>query len=275
MARDPEGLLEVVRVLAPSLVPRAIAWGAVAAASAVFLWMSPQSPLALQRADVLLGHGRALEAARIYDGVAEASPWPALREASLARSAVTWEVELDAPREARLRWERLLWYRPGRSETAELLARIGGLLVEEGQFADAAVRLREAHDLAPQAREAGERLAAAATAADHAKDRRLADALWKRLGKTHPEQVARAELARGTLALHRGETESALGAFRRAEGGTFDPDLAAAAALGATVCLSRLGDVPGALSTLEEADLPPGVAGPRQQALRSRVPAPP
>lgn len=271
MSRDPEGLLELVRLVAPALIPRSFGWGAVAVVAGLVAWASPWSPVSLLRGDVLLGEGRAAEAALVYDRVAEVNPWATVREAALERSASTWLVELDAPREARARLEALLWYRPARGATAELLEQIGHLLQDEGDFAAAAVRFREAHDLAPQAPTAGDRLASAATAAEHGGDRRLADALWRRLGRTHPEQLARAELGRATLALHRGDVQEALASYQRASGGTFDPDLAAAAALGATVCLSRLGDVPAALAALDEVELPAGVVGPRTEALEARI----
>lgn len=271
MHRDPEGLLEVVRVLAPALVPRALGWGAVALLAAGFLWTSPLSPVPLLRADVLLGEGRALSAVAIYDAVAAENPFPSVRATALERAASVWAVELTVPREARARLEQLVWYRPGRTETAEVLADIGRLLQEEGDHAAAAVRFREAHDLAPMHPEAGDRLALAAAAADAAGDRRLADGLWRRLGRTHPEHAARAALGRATVALHEGDVQRALDAYREAEASTFDPDLAATAALGATVCLGRLGDVEGALEVLDEASLPPAVVRPTAEALELRA----
>jgi tetratricopeptide (TPR) repeat protein len=271
MHRDPEGLLELVRVVAPALVPRSVGWGLVALVAAGFLWTSPLSPVPLLRADVLLGQGRALSAARTYDAVAAANPLPAVRARALERAASTWAVELMVPREARLRLEQLVWYRPGRADTAAVLADIGRLLLEEGDPAAAAVRLREAHDLAPMAPEAGERLAAAAAAADTAGDRRLADALWRRLGRTHPEHAARAELGRATVALHEGDVPRALAAYQRVAAGTFDPDLAATAALGETVCRGRLGDVQGALEVLDDSSLPPSVTRPTAEGLEARA----
>jgi tetratricopeptide (TPR) repeat protein len=274
MRRDPEGVLELVRVLAPALVPRTLGYGAVALLVAGLLWTSPLSPVPLLRADVLLGEGRALAAVQVYDAVAAQNPSKELRALALERAASAWTVELMVPREARQRLEQLLWYRPARTDTAALLARIGALLLEEEDYAAAAVRFREAHDLAPMAPEAADRLALAATAADHAGDRRLADALWSRLGRAHPERAAVAELGRASVALHEGQVEQALAAYRRAATSTFDPDLAAAATLGATVCQARLGDVDGALEALDEVDLPRGVTRPRTEALEARQPEP-
>jgi tetratricopeptide (TPR) repeat protein len=159
------GLVTVVRLVAPALVPRSLTYGLVALLGAGFLWSSPLSPIPLPRADVMLGRGDALGAVQLYDTVATRNPLPTVRAAALERAASVWAFELMVPREARERLERLLWYRPSRTDTAALLARIGGLLLEERDYAAAAIRFREAHDLAPMSPEAADRLAAAASAA--------------------------------------------------------------------------------------------------------------
>jgi tetratricopeptide (TPR) repeat protein len=271
MRRDPQGLFAVLHILAPSFLARVAGYGFVGVLLGGFLWASPASPLALVRPDVLLGQGRALEAVATWDAIARTNPLPGLRDLALDRAATTWAVALGEPREARFRLEARLRQERPNPERAVLLARIGELLVLERDPAAAAVRFREAHDLDPGAREAGGRLRRAAEAAGSAGDPALAEKLWRRLGKTHPEHLAASELGRAEVALHRGEIERALAAFRSAQSHTYDPDLLASATLGANVCLERLGDLEEALAELADAELPPDVHARREAGLAARL----
>ncbi|MEQ1505387.1 MAG: hypothetical protein ABMB14_24355, partial [Myxococcota bacterium] len=101
MAAIRRGPLQVVSLLAPSVVPRVLGWGSVAIGVAIFLWTSPVSPCALWRADVMLGHGNPYGATLLYDQIAKTNPLPNVRAAALERSALTWSVELGMPTNAR------------------------------------------------------------------------------------------------------------------------------------------------------------------------------
>lgn len=271
MGRIRRGVLGVVRLVAPGVSGRVLGWGTVAALVGTFFWAHPVSPLALWRADVLLGHGRPAAAAQLYDAVARFNPMPGLRARALERAASTWAVELSTPREARRRLERRLAMPMTPPERAALLERVGQLLLEEGRPADAAVRLRQAHDLAPTDPGATSRLARAARAAAQAGDPSHADQLWRRLGRMHPEWLARAELGRGNLALRQGRVEEALSLYEKAVDHAFDPDVASVARLGAATCLERLGDLQEALAELDEAELPPEVRERRAQRIQDRA----
>jgi tetratricopeptide (TPR) repeat protein len=264
------GVLDLVRVLAPSALPRLWGWSAVVLIAAGAAWTSPVSPVALWRADVMLGQGRPFAAAGIYDAVSRSNPMPGLRAQALERSALTWAVELGLPGEAARRLETRLQQPMSASDRADLLERLGALLVDAGRPADAAVRLREAHDLDPSAPAAGLRLTRSARAALQAGDLALADATWRRLGRLHPELLARAELGRANIALHKNQPEDALALYESAVDHAFDPDVVAVARLGAATCLERLGDLEQALAELDEAELPPDVYSSRSEQLRAR-----
>ncbi|MEQ1567850.1 MAG: tetratricopeptide repeat protein [Myxococcota bacterium] len=264
------GSLQVVKLLAPSMVSRVLGWSALTLGFALFLWTSPASPVALWRADVWLGHGRPYDAALLYDRIAQLNPLPHLRAAALERSALTWSVELGDPHEARDRLEERLHQWMAEPDRADLLQRIGELLLLEGEQLEAARRFREAHDLAPFEPEATERLARAARAAATADDLDLAARLWRRLGQTHPEALSRAELGLANVALSRGDVEGALVAYENAVDHAFDADVASVASLGAATCLERLGNLDLALAQLEEADLPDAVRASRAAQIKAR-----
>jgi tetratricopeptide (TPR) repeat protein len=275
MVRVRRGPLQIIRLLAPTAVPRVLGWGSVALVGAAFLWWSPLSPVALWRADVMLGQGSPLGATEIYDAIAQSNPLPHLRAAALERSALTWSVELGMPQEARVRLEMLLHQNMTEPERADLLDRVGELLVLEGHTIEAARRLREAHDIAPEVPEAAERMMRAARAASAGGDLELAARLWRRLGDAHPEERARSELGLANVALSKGDVEVALQAFEAASefakalamGG---PELSSVASLGSATCLERLGELDEALAELDEADLPEEVIERRAARIRAR-----
>lgn len=218
----------------------------------------------------MLGHGSPLAATEIYDSIANMNPLPNLRAAALERSALTWSVELGMPQEARVRLEQLLHQRMSDKERADLLDRVGELLVLEGHTLDAARRLREAHDIAPDLPEASERLARAARAAATGGDLDLAARLWRRLGEAHPEELARSELGLANVALSMGNVEVALRAFEAATKAATAPEIEGVARLGAATCLERLGALDQALAELDEADLPSEVAERRAAQIQAR-----
>lgn len=270
MARLRRGPLQVVRLLAPSVVPRVVGWGSVAIGLAIFLWTSPVSPVALWRADVLLGHGQPYRAIQVYDAIAHTNPLPSLRAAALERSALTWSVELGAPHEAQDRLEQRLHQRMSDEERATVLDRLGQMLILEGRQLEAARRLREAHDIAKDLPDAPDRMARAARTAAFGGDLELAARLWRRLGTDHPEQRARSELGLANVALSQGDVEEALASYEAAADHAFDPDIRSVASLGAATCLERLGDLDEALAELDEADLPPEVLESRAKQIRAR-----
>ncbi|MEQ1505473.1 MAG: tetratricopeptide repeat protein, partial [Myxococcota bacterium] len=155
-------------------------------------------------------------------------------------------------------------------ERADLLDRVGQLLMLEGEHLDAARRLREAHDIAPEAHGAAERLARAAGSAAMGGDLDLADRMWRRMGQAHPDQLARSELGLANVALARGRVEEALASYEAASNHAFDPDVSSVASLGAATCLERLGDLDEALAELDAADLPPEVHASRAAQIRAR-----
>lgn len=270
MARVRRGPLHVVRLLAPGIVPRVFGWGSVAIVTAAFLWLSPISPVALWRADVLLGHGSPMSAIYIYDSIAHTNPLPNLRTAALERSALTWSVELGMPNEARDRLEQLLLERMSDADRALMLDRVGELLLLEGYTLDAARRLREAHDIAPDLPEAPERMARAARAAATGGDLELAGRIWRRLGDAHPDERARSELGLANVALSAGNIEVALEAFEAASKYATAPELAGVASLGSATCLERLGALDQALAELDDADLPSAVVERRAAQIQAR-----
>lgn len=257
-------------MLAPGVVPRVLGWSSVAIGVALFLWTSPVSPVALWRADVMLGHGSPIEAIGLYDAIAATNPLPWVRAAALERSALTWSVELGQPSEARERLERRLNQHMSSAEQADVLDRVGQLLLLEGQSLDAAVRLREAHDIAKDAPGASDRLARAARAAANGGDLDLSARMWRRMGQDHPEQLARSELGLANVALARGEVEEALASYEAAAKHAVDKNIVSVASLGAATCLERLGDLDQALAELDAADLPPEVHASRAAQIRAR-----
>lgn len=264
------GYRQVVRLLAPSIVPRVIGWSAVAIGFSMFLWTSPASPAALWRADVMLGHGEALEASEVYDAIARSNPLPRVRALALERSALTWSVELGDAHEARLRLEQRLFQNMDDAERADLLDRIGQLLVLEGEQLEASRRFREAHDIAPYLPAGPERLAKAARSAAIAGDLDLSARLWRRMGQTHPEDLGLSELGLANVALSNGDVEGALKYYESASNHAFDSDVASVASLGAATCLERLGNLDEALAELDAADLPDAVHASRAARIKAR-----
>jgi tetratricopeptide (TPR) repeat protein len=269
--RVRRGMLGIVRLVLPGTVGRVLGWSAVMAMFGAFLYGSPASPVALWRADLLLGSGRPYQAVLVYDAVAAYNPMPGIRNEALRRSALTYSVEMDLPREARRRLETLLREPMADSARAIVLERVGNLYQEEGRPLDAARRLREAHDIAPDVVGAPAWLARSARASAAGGDSAGADQSWRRLGRLHPDWQARADLGRADVALGDGRAEGALDLYERAAAGAVDPDIAAVARLGVATCLERLGQLDRALAALDAANLPPKVRERREQSIQERA----
>ena len=265
-----KAMAALVHQAVPHATFRVVGWGVFSGLVVAFLWYHPASPIALWRGDVALGNGHPHTAIVAYDAVGHGHPSPAVRAEALRRAALVWAVELGRPDEARLRYEWLLPLPMDNDERAELLDRLGQLLVDEGRYSDAAQRLREAHDLDPSALEAGDRLVRSARAAAMAGDYPAAERIWRRLEKRHPVLAARARLGRANLRLQRGDAVGALSLYEEAVDSAFDPDVVAVARLGIATCLERLGDLHSALAELDAADLPNDIAEQRASSIRAR-----
>lgn len=270
MMDEEFGTLRIVRHIAPAAVNRMIGRALFAGGFLLFLWGFPASPFALYRADVMLGTGNPTQAVRVYDAIARYNPLASVRGLALERAATALSVELGEPGEARVRLEDRLYMRMSDEARASLLERVGELLVQEGEQLDAARRLRESHDIAPDLREAPGRLDRAARAAAGGGNYELAGRLWRRLGQVHPEHLARSELGLANIALAQGDVLNALQSFQTAADHAFDPDVASVANLGAATCLERLGNLDEALAELDEADLPQAVHDSRAAQIRAR-----
>lgn len=273
MQRDAEGLLAVVGHVAPRFTTRLGLAAVLALSLSALIWGSPASPVALWRGDLLAATGRAQSAVEAYDAVARANPFEVVRLRAMECAGNTLAIELGDERAALDRFHRLVVLERDPRRQAAVLERIGSLEIQLGDDVEGSRRLREAHDLDPTSPDAVRRLARAATVAAHAGDLDGAQKLWRRLARKHPGQQAVAELGLADVALRQGRTQDALTAFVRAGEHTFDPDVAAAAKFGASVCLERLGDLEEALAELDEAELPPHVFEQRVHQVRTRLPS--
>ena len=267
---EAQELLAMAHHEAPRAAVRILGWGSLGAIVLAFLWYHPASPIALWRPDVAMGNRRPHAAAVAYDAVGRSHPNRSVRVEALRRSALVWAIDLGRPEEALARYEQLLQQPMAPTERAPVLAHLGELLADGNQFAEAAQRLREAHDLDPKAIEAPDRLVKSARASNAAGDDDAADLTWRRLADRHPVYAARAHLGRANLRLQRGDAVGALGMYESALNAAFDPAVAAAAQLGIATCLERLGDLESALAQLDEADLPGDIRAQRVSSIRAR-----
>lgn len=236
---------------------------------AAWLWASPASPLALERADALLGGDRPHVAAARYDAIGAAHPDPETRIQALRRSAQVWSVALSEPAQSRRRLERVAELQGDPAARANTLDQVAELLAEERLYASAAATWREAHDLLPRADGAPERLLAAARARASAGDRDGASATYARVVRRHPKLRSEALIGRAELLLADGRVEEALPLFERARR-TSDPALETVARLGGAACLERLGDLDEAIAQIDAADLPEDVRARRTGGMRER-----
>ena len=117
------------------------------------LWVlaviSPASPLAFVRANLLLGMGQTDWALGIYDDVAEQGVTASLRSAALHRSAMLWSIQQRNPDEALRRWEMLAQTSSNLGVRADAWKRVGDLLSEvDGRHRDAAKAYERSADFA-------------------------------------------------------------------------------------------------------------------------------
>lgn len=247
-------------------------WAGVAvllAVGAVVLWASPASPTALSRADALIGQGDAPSAARVYDAIALHSPWRGARTEALYRGALVYARDLGDTDTARTRLH-ILVEQGDSARAAAAWEEIGHLRLDEGQPRAAARAFRNAAEVAPEQSRAGQRLALAARARTEAGDLQSADRLWVEVAAVAPALRGQALLARAEIHLGDGDAEAALGLYEEASRTLHDWDQLTVARLGMVTCLERLGDLEGALATIDVVDLPSDVIEARRAGLRAR-----
>jgi len=247
-------------------------WAGVAVllgVGAAVLWASPASPTALSRGDALLGKGDPSAAARVYDAVALHSPWRSARTEALYRGAVVYARDLGDTETARTRLH-ILVEQGDSGRAAAAWEEIGHLRLDEDQPRAAARAFRNAWEVAPDDSRAGQRLALAARARTDAGDLQSADRLWVEVGGVDVSLRGQALLSRAEIHLADGDAEAALGLYEEATRTLHDWDQLTVARLGMVTCLERLGDLEGALATIDGVDLPPDVIEARRAGLRAR-----
>lgn len=262
----------LLEALFPGVSRRHVALAsALLAALAVALFAAPFSPAALGRADAALGDGDAELAAARYDAVASWSFRNATREEALYRAALVYAVDLHDLKSARARLDRLAAMPLPAVRKAEVEEQLGHVRLADGRPGAAARAFLYAYEAVPQAPQAADRLAAAARAREAAGDDAGADALWQRLGDAIPAARADALIARGELALAKGDTKKALARFEAVSDAEPSGPQRSAARLGVSTCLEHLGDFEGALAEIDASDLPQDVRDRRTDSLRARL----
>lgn len=233
------------------------------------VWLAPVSPAALSRADVALGAGEPVRAAMVYDRVAAWTPIQGVRKRALERGAAVYSAELNDPAAARMRLQSLLEEDLDPRTYAEIQARIGALLLRERRPIRAAKAYQKSVEADPDALDAARRMARAARALGDAGYHHKAMGLWSDLLAEHPPWRGRANLGRAELHLASGEVGAALPLYEDVViHGTADEQ--AAARLGVSVCLEKLGDLDQAIAAIDGAELPEDVRQSRANALMAR-----
>jgi tetratricopeptide (TPR) repeat protein len=234
------------------------------------LWALPGSPVTLWRADGALGRGDAALALRLYDDVGDSGWTRGLRKSALSRSASLLATEHARPDAARSRLDRLLRLERDSFVRASVRERVGHLWLGTRDI-DLAVRsFVGSVDEAPRAERAPERLAIAGRTAMEAGRLDLAEALWDRLAEEYPRYRAVARLGHGRVALLLDDAQAALRWFDEAHAFATSADERAAARLGASTALERLGNLDEAIAELDNGELPSTVRGSRLDSLRTR-----
>lgn len=236
---------------------------------AVVLWMSPMSPVAIGRADALLGQGDAPAAALAYDAVAAHSPWRSARREALYKGALVHALELHDAEGSRKRLRALVRSGDIRRAAGAWQA-IGHLRLAEGRIRAAAQAFENAWAADPGSPMAADRLELCARAHAEAGQTLSAGRVWERVEREYPERAASALLARAELRLGDGDAEEALELYQRAEEAAEDPAVAAVARLGAATCHERMGELGQALAAIDTLDLPEELLEARRQGILAR-----
>lgn len=261
----------LLRVLFPKSSVRVLmAISLVSVLLAVFLY-TPLSPTALWRADQALASGNAALAVTRYDRVAAYNPVASLRQQARLRAATALAVELADPDGARARLDQLIAHETNPLRAADAWQRIGHLhLAGHRGSLLAADAFRRAYERAPNAPNAAYRLIAAARAQCQAGQSQACIATWQQVGEQFPQHQAMAWVHEAEQHLAGGLAERSLALFQAASSVSTDPNLAAAAKLGVTASLERLGNLEGAIAELDSADLSGRAYEARLDAMRYR-----
>ncbi|MCB9679187.1 MAG: tetratricopeptide repeat protein [Alphaproteobacteria bacterium] len=231
------------------------------------LLVTPASPLALGRADAMLGRGMPVDAVAHYEAIAVTSPFDSFKKYALRRAARVYELELDQPADARRVLQQLLQLGVTPGEQSEVREQLAELYLAERDEQAAAHQYRLAYEAN---RERPALLARSAELRAARGEIVRARNLWNQLLSEHPDTWgARANLGLGELALAQGHSAQALRPFQEAAKSD-EEHLAKAARLGLAACYERLGELDGAMAELDQADLPDDVRDRRKSALIER-----
>jgi len=259
------------RTLITALFPRPLAGAVAGLALALGLaFVTPGSPITLWRADASLGSADPAAALALYDDVAAWGWTPSMRRAALRRGAALLSGELARPDHARERLERLVALEPDPIVVAELSERIAHAWNAEHDHEIAVRWFIAAAQFAPSDPRRPDRLVLAGRAATEAGRPEIAEALWERIAQEYPSHRGVARLAQGRSALAVDDPQRALLLFDEAVHAAASPDQVAAARLGVSTALERLGNLDEAIAELDAALLPDPVRGSRLDSLRAR-----
>jgi tetratricopeptide (TPR) repeat protein len=236
---------------------RTSGWVLLLLSSLALLWGSPQSPVALERGDVLFGQGELALAAEHFDSVAQHSPWARLRRSAAMRSAALWSVDLNEPLKAQ---SRLGWVVQDEGAPAEQRAQAASL-VGDLQFAEfddpagAAVSYEQAYAFAKDSQNAGERLADQARALEASGEVEEAHRTWEAVVRNFKGRRAEARINQAALLLGQGQLSQALELYEDAISAAADDTHLYVARLGAAACRDRQQRIEQALAEIESGEL--------------------
>lgn len=253
--------LTVAAIAIPSL-----AGACMACLVAAAVLVTPASPLALGRADAMLGRGMPEAAVANYEAIGAASPFASMRGTAFKRAARVYELELGRPADARLAVKRALALGVSAVEEGQLREQLAELYLSEDNDSAAGKQFKLAYEADPTV---PARLVRAAEVQATAGQHQAAQALWKQVKADAPDLSGRADLGIGELSLSSGRPSAALAPFQRASRSP-DEGVANAARLGLATCYERLGELDGALAAIDQADLPDPVRERRKNALIER-----
>ncbi len=238
----------------------------------VVVGRSPVGPFALDRGDVLYGHGDAQAALRHWGRVGRWHPVGSVRIAADLRAAEVAETALGDGEAARRLLRRVVEHeRPDPAVLAQAWARLAALMAADGgRVQDAVDAWRTALRVDPEAAQVGAWRRAVATTLSEAGHLQEALLAWDAVLDAEPAEASHVYLAQGALLLAADDVVGALEAYESAEAAR-EPAVRQAAALGSASAHARLGELDLALEALERAGLPEPVAASRAQALRARM----
>jgi tetratricopeptide (TPR) repeat protein len=251
-------------------VVRPIAWFAVGVLGAFVLWVSPVSPWAISRGDVLAGEGDLERAITHFERVSRFNPWMDVRSEATTRRASLLRVGRDDPLRARLALRSLAEDASLDIHTRALAwEQLGQVLLDGFDDAEgAAAAFRMAYDTAPKDDRAADRLIAVARARESGRDLDEAHHAWDRVARKFPSRRAVARMNQASLLLGRGRVSQALELYEDAMEADGSAEVLAVAELGAKTCRDRLGRIEAALAERDASDLSDRIEQIRADQLR-------